>query len=235
MLTSAIYSRVIGLPERLSFEPERLAKGMAIGSFRLEDVHLEDVHAEVHGWKTKLFAWKTPTYMTFGEAEWVPAVPPTTLSFREGIGVFTRDGWPPLLATISPLLVMTRALTSSIPRHLKELTGEAVSVTAISLRLERLLRNSDKFQLRGLEWVPQVGLVSSHSAISEQKLPSPPDDFIHKFGEAVTAYNMIWQGLDVTLRRDFSIEIATVDATLDQVAEGMAELVATLIESEILG
>lgn len=230
MLTSGIYCRVVGLPKGFSFEPERLAQGMATGSFRLEDVH-----AEAQGWNAKLFAWKTPTYMTFGEAEWVPGIPPTTLNFREGIGVFTRDGLPPLLATISPLLVMTRALTNSMPRHFKELTGEDVSITTIALRLEGLLRNSGKFQLRGFEWVPRDGRVSASSSTSEQNLPTPSDDFIDKFGEAVTSYKMIWQGLDVTLRRDFSLEIATVDASLEQVAQGMAELIAMLLEFRILG
>jgi hypothetical protein len=228
MLTSGIYCRVMRLPEGISFEPERLAKGMATGSFWLE----ED-HAEVEGWNAKLFAWKTPTYMTFGEAEWVPGLPPTTLNFREGIGVFTRDQLPPLLATISPLLVMTRALTNSIPRHFKELTGEDVSITTIELRLDRLLRNSGKLQLRGFEWLDGRG-VSASSATSDQNLPMPSEDFIDKFGEAVTAYRMIWQGLDVTLRRDFSLEITTVDASLEQIAQGMARLIPKLLEFRVL-
>lgn len=40
--------------------------------------------------------------------------------------------------------------------------------------------------------------------------------------------------VDVTLRRDFSLEIATVDASLKQIAQGMAELIAMLLEFGVL-
>jgi hypothetical protein len=54
MLTSGINCRVVAIPG-ISFEPERLAKGMAIGAFQLEDAH-----NEAEGWNGKVFAWKTP-------------------------------------------------------------------------------------------------------------------------------------------------------------------------------
>jgi hypothetical protein len=176
---------------------------------------------------------KPPTYMTFGEAEWVPGIPPTTLDLREGIAVFTRDGVPPLLATISPLVVMTRALTHSIPRYLKELTGEVVSITSVELQLDRLLRHSGELQLRGYEWLDGTG-ISASSATSDQNLQTPPEDFINRFGEAVTAYRMIWEGLDMTLRRDFSLDIATVDASLQQIVGSMTRLIPQLIEFRVL-
>ena len=227
MLTSAIYCRIVGLTEDVSFEAHEFAKRIAAGASQLPPVL-----ADTQGWDARLFAWQTPTYMTFGQAEWVPAMPTVTRDFRKAVGIFTRDGYSPLIGTISPLLVMTRALTDSIPRHLEQLTDRTVSIRTITLRLERLLRNSPGDLLR-YEWTPREGAVLAMSATSNHILASPPQDFIDEYTDRFTAYNMIWRGFNITLRRDFSLEIANIGASFEQIALGMADLIATLREFQI--
>jgi hypothetical protein len=192
-----------------------------------------------------LFSWQEKVHITLGESDWYSNINALNINTRRAIGIIGHWRDFDLVAAISALPPVASALSASLPKVLKTLTGKEITTKDIRVKLGSFLYEryeAVKDQLHYLEWLRPSGErisiqkkydgeplrrpESSMLNVEQEREPITAEDLLQQQG--IVAVGISREGSWYILNRTLSVQLSDVTASLNDIGFRTVEMMELL-------